>query len=170
MIENVLFLFFASIALLSALLSISRRQPIFGVLFLFVLGLSVAVLFALENAYFLALIQVIVYVGAVLVLFVFVIAMMNLKGEELVFGRFSRWRALVLLPALIIGVIFSSSLLAEYSLYSQEFKFFPANSVGEKLYKDLVFQFEFLSIFLLVAIVVTIYVGRRFKGGGEGRK
>ncbi len=168
--EKVLFFFFAFLTLASAVLAVSRRQPVFGVLFLFVLGLSVAALFALKNAYFLALIQIIVYVGAVLVLFVFVIAMMNLKGEELVFGKFAKWRLVVLLPALILAVVFSASLLAEPSLYSQKFVFFPAELVGEKLYKDLVFQFEFLSVFLLTAIVVTIYVGKRFgKGKSEGK-
>ncbi len=161
--ETILFWIFSSISVLSALLSISRRQPVFGVLYLFVLGASVAALFALKNAFFLALIQIIVYVGAVLVLFVFVIAMMNLRTEELAFGRARRWRFFVFLPIIPLFVMFTVSLVDNDVLNESIFHYFPVKYVGQALYKDLLFQFEFLSIFLLVAIVVTVFVGMKVR-------
>jgi NADH-quinone oxidoreductase subunit J len=162
--EVLLFSLFSGAAVVFSLLAITRRQPIFGVLYLFVVGLSVAGLFALKKAFFLGLIQIIVYVGAVLVLFVFVIAMMNLKIEELRFGRFARWRIFVVLPVATLFLIIFSVIFSEIAiLKEQKFFFFPAKLVGEKLYKDLIFHFEYISVFLLIAIVVTIAIGMRFK-------
>lgn len=163
MSEKVLFYVFGAIAVSSSILAISRRQPIFGVLYLFITGLTISLLFAIKNAFFLALIQMIVYVGAVLVLFVFVIAMINLRPHELIFGVLGRWRYVVFPIAIALAAIIGSTLFSETSLREQRFMYFTAKEVGGSLYKSLVFQFEYLSIILIVAIVVTIFVGSRFE-------
>lgn len=158
-VERVLFLGASAIAVLSSVLAITRKQPIFGVLYLFVLGLIVSFLFALKSAFFLALIQIIIYVGAVLVLFVFVISMMNLQPDE----RITLKDLMLAVPSLIFAVIFISVLFSEASFYSTRFEFFPASSVAKSFYKDFFFQFEFVSVLLLAGIIVTIFVGMRIK-------
>ncbi|MCS7213739.1 MAG: NADH-quinone oxidoreductase subunit J [Candidatus Calescibacterium sp.] len=163
MIEKIVFYAAGLSAIVFSLLAISRRQPIFGVLYLFLTGLTISLLFAIKNSFFLALIQIIVYVGAVLVLFVFVIAMMNLKISELFFGAFRRWRYLVVIVSIPILLILGSAIFSQLSLREQKFTYFTAKDVGGALYKDLFFQFEYLSIFLIVAIVITVFVGSRFE-------
>ncbi len=163
MAEKILFYLAGGGAVVFSILSISRKQPIFGVLYLFATGITVSLLFAIKNAFFLALIQIVVYVGAVLVLFVFVIAMMNLKVSDLIFGAVKRWRYTIIFISIPILLILGSAAFSEISLRSQNFSYFPAKDVGIALYKDLFFQFEYLSVLLIIAIVVTIFVGSRFE-------
>lgn len=158
-----MFFIFASASIISSVLAISRRQPIFGVMYLLVLGLSVAGLFAVKKAFFLSLIQIIIYVGAVLVLFVFVIAMMNLSKEELIFGKIRRSRFLFLIPVMLIFILILSVVISESGHNVQRFQFFSAKDVSLALYKDLLFHFEYLSVFLLSAIVITVFIGMKGK-------
>jgi NADH-quinone oxidoreductase subunit J len=162
-LESILFFIFAGASIISSVMAISRRQPIFGVMYLLVLGLSVAGLFAVKKAFFLSLIQIIIYVGAVLVLFVFVIAMMNLSKEELIFGKIRRSRFLFLIPVMLIFILILSVVISESGHNIQRFQFFTAKDVSLALYKDLLFHFEYLSVFLLSAIVITVFIGMRGK-------
>lgn len=162
-LESILFFVFASASIISSVLAISRRQPIFGVMYLLVLGLSVAGLFAVKKAFFLSLIQIIIYVGAVLVLFVFVIAMMNLSKEELIFGKIRRSRFFFLIPLMLTFILILSVVISESAHNIQKFQFFTAKDVSLALYKDLIFHFEYLSVFLLSAIVITVFIGMRGK-------
>lgn len=170
MSEKILFYLAGALAVVFSILSISRKQPIFGVLYLFATGITVSLLFAIKNSFFLALIQLIVYVGAVLVLFVFVIAMMNLKVSDLIFGSVKRWRYVILFISIPILLILGSAAFSEISLRAQNFFHFTAKDVGVALYKDLFFQFEYLSVLLIIAIVVTIFVGSRFEGIEEKKR
>jgi|GEM_PF-6515736 len=162
-LESILFFIFAGASIISSVMAISRRQPIFGVMYLLVLGLSVAGLFAVKKAFFLSLIQIIIYVGAVLVLFVFVIAMINLSKEELIFGKIRRSRFLFLIPVMLIFILILSVVISESGHNIQRFQFFTAKDVSLALYKDLLFHFEYLSVFLLSAIVITVFIGMRGK-------
>lgn len=79
--EVAVFLLFTALALLSALVVVLHRNPIYAVMSLVVTFVSIAVLFVLLGAPFLAAIQVLVYTGAILVLFLFVIMLLNVSGE-----------------------------------------------------------------------------------------
>ena len=145
-----------------ALVAISRRNPIYALLNLLGLSLSIAAIFVLYNAYFLALIQVILYSGAVLVLFLFVISMMNLREWELVFGAFKSWRILSILPTgllFAIAVTYSTSVYPKIKTATIEQGAFSVYNIGLSLYKKYAVQFEILSVLLLSVVVGIIFAG-----------
>lgn len=163
MVEVFVFYLVGAAVLITSVLAISRRQPIFGILYLFLTGLLVSVLFAMKKAFFLALLQIVIYVGAVLVLFVFVVAMMNLKPHEMLFGALGRWRYSVFALIIPIFAILGSVVYSEIVTREQKHLYFTAKEVGGYLYRNLLFHFEYLSILLVVAIVVAVFVGSRFE-------
>ena len=79
---SVLFFILATVAIISAVLVILNRHPIYSVIFLVITLFCLAGIFLLLEAYFLAVVQVIVYAGAIMVLFLFVIMLLNLEKEK----------------------------------------------------------------------------------------
>ncbi|HET6364924.1 MAG TPA: NADH-quinone oxidoreductase subunit J, partial [Nitrospirota bacterium] len=82
MINKLIFLYFAAVMLASAILMITRRNPIHSVLFMLLLFFHIAGLFVLLNAEFLAAVQLIVYAGAILILYLFVVMLLNVDKES----------------------------------------------------------------------------------------
>lgn len=144
---------------LSAVLTIAQRNPIHSALFLILTLLSVAISFLLLQAEFLAMIQVILYAGAIMVLILFVLLLT--AREEI-----GKERILHHQSPLALGI--GLGLLAEiiYLLLSQETlpPSAPSHSLtglGELLFKKYVFPFELASILLLVALVATIIIAKK---------
>jgi len=82
MLNKIVFLYFAVVILVSALLMITRRNPIHSVMFMLLLFFHIAGLFVLLNAEFLAAVQLIVYAGAILILYLFVAMLLNVDKES----------------------------------------------------------------------------------------
>ncbi len=82
MINKLIFLYFAGVMLVSAILMITRRNPIHSVLFMLLLFFHIAGVFVLLNAEFLAAVQLIVYAGAILILYLFVVMLLNVDKES----------------------------------------------------------------------------------------
>src|SRR4030042_784380 len=99
--ERVLFVIFGAIAVGGAILVVTRKHPMSSALYLILTLFSVAALFALRQAHFLAAIQVIVYAGAVVVLFIFVIMLINVPEDKLPVERVTGIRFLGVLVAMI---------------------------------------------------------------------
>ena len=149
-----------------AILVISMRSPVSSAIALIFVLFAIAGLFALVGALFIAALQIIVYAGAIMVLFLFIIMLLNLR-EELISReekRFSR----ILGTALGIGFLFEIGLfvrrgLSEGSraLYSQ-LPYNPSSieQTSEGLFTRYLFAFEITSILLLVAIVGAIMLAR----------
>jgi NADH-quinone oxidoreductase subunit J len=165
MIELVIFYIFAVVAVVSALFVITRQNAVHSAMFLAATLLSVAGVFLSLRAEFLAGVQVIVYVGGVLVLFVFVIMLVP-TDRVLIERRYNRQSRIA------IGV--AALLVAEliYALYSGGG--FPAvtgaieaevegNSqwVGTVLYQNYLLPFEIASILLLVAIIGAVVLSKK---------
>jgi NADH-quinone oxidoreductase subunit J len=87
LIENLVFYVFSAVMLVSAVMVVTARNPVHSVLFLILVFLNAAVLFLLAGAEFLAMVLVIVYVGAVAVLFLFVVMMLDVDFGRRVGGR-----------------------------------------------------------------------------------
>ena len=107
MAEKILFIIFASLAVLGALGVITRTNIVHGLLLLVFTFVNVAAVFLLTQAYFLAVIQVLVYAGAILVLFAFVVMFLNLKEFhqlEQLHGT-QKWAVLVLAPILLAEIV-----------------------------------------------------------------
>jgi NADH-quinone oxidoreductase subunit J len=110
-----LFWFFASVAIVSGLLMITMRNPVASALWLVQVMLALAAIFVLLNAQFIGIIQVLVYAGAVMVLFLFVIMLLNLHRAPPDLRRAPAWFVAVI----IIGVI-GSQLVPGLSKYTEE--------------------------------------------------
>ncbi len=159
------FLLFAAVAVASALLVVIARSPIHSALALMVSLVQVAALFILLGSPFLAAIQIFVYVGAVMVLFLFVIMMLDVREAARV--RFLRGGTI---PTLVVLVLLGAEMLI-LLLDSERFSASPAGGEGAlgagsleglstTLFTDYLFPFEVASVILLVALVGAIVLAR----------
>ncbi len=157
------FLYFAAVIVMAALLVVVVRNPIYSALSLLVMFFHVAGLYVTLHAEFLAAIQIIVYAGAILVLYLFVVMLLNVKREE----QFNQQGPV----ALFLGVV----LLTEAVLLTVSRGFTvgtPApgregaavgntESIGEVLYSTYLFPFEIASLILLVAMIGAVILSKK---------
>ena len=168
MVETVLFVILAVFAVVTAFLVIVQRNPVTSAIFLILTLFSLAGIYLLLHAEFIAAIQVLVYAGAIMVLFLFVIMLLNLEKEQ---RRVTRNRLLkgvgVLLGlALLIqtGTLFQRVLLeGTQGGYSPEKVAAAGNTqvVARLLFTDFLLPFEITSVLLLVAIIGAILLAKR---------
>ena len=171
MITGVLFYAFAAVLLVAALGVITSRNPVHASLFLVLAFVQSAFLWLLIDAEFLALTLVLVYVGAVMVLFLFVVMMLDINVEELRKG-FTRYlplgAAVALIVVLEIGhVIWFRSQGLEFlsTPQSQPADYSNTKELGAVLYTQHVYAFEIASVVLLLAIVAAITLTMRKRPG-----
>jgi NADH-quinone oxidoreductase subunit J len=164
MVVTYVFFVAAAIAVLFSLVTITHRSPIVNVLSLVVVFFALASIFAILGMDFLAAVQVIVYSGAILVLFLFVIMLLNIRSAE----RMGRGRpiqvALGTVTAIGLGaaVVFAlSSLAPERGAVlpgSDAGTVFP---IGKALLGSHLFPFEFISLLLAAAIIGAVFLTRK---------
>jgi len=163
MIQAIAFYVFAAILLASACMVITARNPVHSVLFLILAFINAAALFVLAGAEFLAMVLVIVYVGAVAVLFLFVVMMLDVDFAALREG-FQRYAPL----GLVIGFI----LMIEIGMMAIDWTIAPAahlaiavpmpaglpntTALGDLIYTRFMFPFELVALLLLIAMVGAI--------------
>jgi NADH-quinone oxidoreductase subunit J len=172
MLASIAFYVLSLIAVLSAFAVISARNPVHSVLFLILTFFTSAGLFVLLGAEFLAMLLVVVYVGAVAVLFLFVVMMLDVDFAELKQGFLSY------LPA---GVLVALALLAELALVAsaamsaggaplaiapaQPGEITNAEAIGRVLYTDYLLVFQMAGLVLFVAMVGAIVLTLRHRPG-----
>jgi NADH-quinone oxidoreductase subunit J len=171
MIVNLLFYVFAAALVASALGVITARNPVHCALFLVVAFLNSAVIWLLLEAEFLAITLVVVYVGAVMVLWLFVVMMMDVDVEKLRQG-FTRYAPLGALVALVVvaqiaTVVYVRHLGLEDTVLAAPKPAGHSNTaaLGELLYTQYLFPFEVAAVILLVAIVAAITLTMRRRPG-----
>lgn len=168
------FYLFAAITVASAFMVISARNPVYAVLFLILAFFNAAGLFVLLGAEFLAMMLVVVYVGAVMVLFLFVIMMLDVDFAELRAG-FTQYLPIgatiggVLLIELILvvgsWVASSGDALKIASPVPTEAGITNTEAIGRVLYTQYVYFFEAAGIILLVAMIGAIVLTQRERVG-----
>jgi NADH-quinone oxidoreductase subunit J len=159
MLESVVFYVFGGVLLLSALRVITARNPVHAALWLVLAFFTAAGLWLLLRAEFLAITLVVVYVGAVMVLFLFVVMMLDINLERV---REGFWRNLPL--ALVVGLIMVGELISvlAYRIWGTGTPAEPAKgysntrALGRVLYTDYAYAFEIAAVVLLVAIIAAI--------------
>ncbi len=174
--ETFFFFLFAAVAVVSAVLMVLFRNPIYSALSLVTTFFALAGLFVLLNAYFLAAVQVIVYAGAIMVLFLFVIMLLNLgrpEALESATGKYRRVAVILLAAALVVQLgLVAGRQLGVASEDNRELLEENIPYIGTLLYTDFLFPFEVASIILLVAIVGVVVLVKRVDPGApqvEGR-
>ena len=165
MIETLFFYLFAGVTCLAGLMVISSRNPVHSVLFLILAFFNSAGLFVLLGAEFLAMLLVVVYVGAVAVLFLFVVMMLDINFAELRDG-FQRYMPLGLgvggiLLAEILFVFFNREEMPENLNLVSEVS--NTRALGRVLYTDYIYLFQVAGLILLVAMIgaITLTLRRR---------
>lgn len=175
LLMQVIFYVFAALAVLSALMVISQNNPVRCVLFLVLTFFASAALWLMANAEFLSLILILVYVGAVMTLFLFVVMMLNIDVESIK-GHFLRYLPFgLIIVALLTGLLMvalpadlfkstpllSQNLTNSSSLYSNTAAVSNTEALGLVLYTDYFLAFELAAVLLLVAIVSAITLVHR---------
>ena len=167
-LESVAFYFFAGVCVASALAVIIARNPVRSVLFLILSFCSAAALFILLGAEFLGLILIVVYVGAVAVLFLFVVMMLDIDFAELRLGLLRHLPVgglvgLVLLTELVLVLLISLAPgVTTPTAPAPPLDVTPnTNAIGEILYTDYFFFFQVAGVILLVAMIGAIVLTLR---------
>jgi NADH-quinone oxidoreductase subunit J len=175
-----LFYLFGTIAVVASLLVIAQRNPIYSVLLLIASFGALSGLYILLDAPFVAVIQIIVYAGAIMVLFLFVVMLLNAPredtDEDLVAPAATARRAIsgVQRFGAVMAVAFGIELWWALTKHGGESGVFPGGSVssvseiGRLLFTEYAFPFEVTSVLILIAMVGAVVLARR-EGSGPGR-
>ncbi len=161
-----IFLGAAFISIIASLLVITRKNPIHSALFMVLTLLSVAVLYLLLHSQFIAVVQVIVYAGAIVMLIVFVIMLLDLE-EELRSGLkllYSKVIGSALAVLFLFGIVYSvvaSSLTGKIGPYTPDKVSANVKTVGEVLFTRYLFPFEIVSVLLVAAIVGAVVLSKK---------
>jgi len=171
-----LFYFFGAVAVIASMLVIAQRNPVYSVLLLIASFGALSGLYILLDAPFVAAIQIIVYAGAIMVLFLFVVMLLNAPHEETDFDE--RTHPLLRPGPMRFGAVLAIALIAELvwalarSAPRSTFSNTPVTSVaaiGRSLFTDYAFQFEVTSVLILVAMVGAVLMARREERPGGPR-
>jgi NADH-quinone oxidoreductase subunit J len=169
---EILFFLFATIAVVAALNVILQRNPIYCAIGLIVTLCSLAGLFLTLSAQFIAAIQIIVYAGAIMVLFVFTIMLLNVRSEEAKVDRqkFLRWLAVPLFLALLGEVYYVVRTVNNPPPQIPATGTAPpveilgtVESIGREMFTSYLLPFEATSVLILMAIVGAMLLARREK-------
>ncbi len=155
----------------TAFLTIYSRNPIHSAIYLVLCFFSIAGHYLLFNAQFLALVHIIVYAGAIMVLFLFTIMLMNLNNEDEVHKpRITRLGAItvfvLLSSALVLIFMYSKPFVGEYPTTGEDFQ--SIKKLGTVLLDDkdgFMVPFEFASVLLLVAMIGAVLLSKKEKPG-----
>ena len=162
----IIFYVLAAITLSTAFLTIYSRNPIHSAIYLVICFFSIAGHYLLFNAQFLAIVHIIVYSGAIMILFLFTIMLMNLNKEDEVHKpRITRLGAIVvfcLLSVVLIAVFVNSkTIVGNYDVTGEDFQ--SIKKLGKILLNEYMVPFEFASILLLVAMIGTVLISKKEK-------
>jgi NADH-quinone oxidoreductase subunit J len=166
MLAQIAFFILSAIALVSAVMVITRRNAVHSVIWLIVTLFSVGGVFLMLHAQFLFAVQIILYVGGIMVLFLFVIMLVNLD-VSLKQAQFSRqWQvalvtSVVLLAELGYGVYQGQQAFPLAKAASSPIPMQNTEAVGLALYQDFMLPVEIASILLLVAMVGAVIMAKR---------
>lgn len=169
-----IFWFLAIVTVASALTVILIANPIYSALALAMTMVGISALFVTLNAFFIAGVQLIVYAGAVMVLFVMVIMLFDLKHELQAFarGKFSgalKIAAVGMLAGLIVGAVLMSSGVPALTGQPLAAGVDNTKALGKMLFSQYIFGFEALGILLMVVAVGAVALARS-KGGTHAKR
>jgi len=161
--DHIFFFYFAAVIAGTSILVVALRNPVYSALSLLIMFFHVAGLYVTLHAEFLAAVQIVVYAGAILVLYLFVVMLLSIKSEERYHNQ---------LPvAGLLGVVLCTEVIL-LLIQSQTGAAAPAASepvtgpgntemIGEALYSTYLFPFEVASLILLVAMIGAIILAKK---------
>ncbi len=163
--ELAIFILAALTSIVCCLMVITQKNPVRAVLFLVMAFVSQAVLFVQLSALFVAVLQIIVYAGAIMVLFLFIIMLLNLRKDE--FGKdhlsFHRWVSFIfagILAAELILIVVNKTQQAP-DVAARPADFGSVASIGELLFTKYLLPFEATSMLLMAAIIGAVVLAKK---------
>lgn len=163
-ISEILFWILSAVALGSALMMVTSRNPVYSVLWLIVVFFAISAHYILLNAQFLAIVNIIVYAGAIMVLFLFVIMLMNLNADNE--PQKNKWLKFAggiaggsLLLIIVAALRQSEQLITEKTIDGGNTGLI--HNLGMVLFKDYVLPFEISSILFISAMVGAAVIGKK---------
>ncbi len=170
--DALFFWIFAAVTVVASLLVVGQRNPMYSVLLLIVSFAALSGLYVLLNAPFMAVVQIIIYAGAIMVLFLFVVMLLNVRSEEdgaetrrpFDFGPGPRKFGAVLALVLAVQLIWALRRIAEAPFAPAAANAAEQTSVtaiGLRLFREYAFAFEATSVLILVAMVGAVILARR---------
>ncbi|MBI5493697.1 MAG: NADH-quinone oxidoreductase subunit J [Deltaproteobacteria bacterium] len=160
--ELALFVLFGTLAVLGSLGVVLSRNPVRGALWLVGALFCLAVLFILTDAHLLAALEVLVYAGAVMVLFLFVIMLLNLREEELGPRRFTPVKALAVAGTVYLGWLMAVPMWKAGRVPpAAPADYGTVEGVGMLIFKNYLLPFEMTSLLLLAAVVGAVMLAKR---------
>ena len=163
-ITEILFWFLSALALGAALMMVTNKNPVYSVLWLIVVFFAISGHYILLNAQFLAIVNIIVYAGAIMVLFLFVIMLMNLNADSE--PQKNKWMKLA-------GAVAGGCLLLVFVAALRQVEFLKLETItadgptglirrlGYVLFTDFVLPFEIASVLFLSAMVGAVVIGKK---------
>lgn len=166
---HLVFGYFAGMIAVTSILVVALRNPVYSALSLLVMFFHVAGLYVTLHAEFLAAVQIIVYAGAILVLYLFVVMLLNVKRDD---RYHSQWRAVafICVPLSIEFLVLLSGGMGAAHREPSSLPVEPHASdntlaIGQTLFSTYLFPFEVASLILLVAMIGAIVLAKRDIGG-----
>jgi NADH-quinone oxidoreductase subunit J len=166
--HTVIFAILALTTIFGALMVVTRRNPINSILYLVLAFFALAALYVMLGATFLAVIQVIVYAGAIMVLFLFVVMMLNLREPEELEGRPGVWQWMGAVVAIGVGLLFLGYIGRDPAAAGppfdpgvQSFAIGSAEHLGRMLFTEYVMVVQVAAILLLAAVVGAVALAKK---------
>lgn len=161
-IGEIVFYILSVVAIVSALATIFSRNPVSSILFLIVTFFCISGHYILLNAQFLAIVNIIVYAGAIMVLFLFVMMLMNLNSDtEPQKNRLIQFSGVVSGGILLIVILAAMKKTVLTSLPAESIDIGLVKNLGHVLFTDFVIPFDLSSVLFLSAIVGAVYLSTR---------
>ena len=166
MLDTIVFVISAAMVLGGALGVVLRSHPVHAALSMVLALFGVAVMFVSQEAHFLAAVQVIVYAGAIVVLFLFVIMLLGVdESEDIRIEPFKVQRPIAALVGVGLLGFVGTAVIVSRSLFSTRGELEPAEDnirqLARSVFSDYVFAFELTSVLLVIAVVGTVLLTRR---------
>jgi len=167
---DIVFFIAAFVCILTALMIVSQKNPVYSVVYMLPFFVGMTSIFVMLSATFLAAIQMIVYGGAILVVFLFVIMLINLKPEELRDDfAVAPWLYSSIISVLLFGVIFLQVAHGVTPLMEQRFAgalpegrvFGSVESIAMPLFRQQMIPFELASVLIVVAILGAVLLSKK---------
>lgn len=161
--EQFLFFFIALVAVASAVYFVFAKNPLYAILSLIVTFFSIAALYVLLNAQFLGIVQIIVYAGAIMVLFLYVLMMLNLNAkDESKKHNLLKFTGIISAGIIFVGMIGAYKGVAMTNATTEvDSQIGLTKNLGKLLFNEYVLPFELASILILAGIVGSVLIGKK---------
>jgi NADH-quinone oxidoreductase subunit J len=162
--QQLIFWFLSALAVFSAIMVITRKNPVYSVLYLIVTFFAISGHYVLLNAQFLAIVNVIVYAGAIMVLFLFVLMLMNLNKEsEPQKNKYMLWSGAIAGGLLMFVLIDAIRPDAEVQVFDglSGGSVGLVKNLGKRLYTEYLVPFEISSVLFLSAMIGAVVIGKK---------